>query len=72
MVGVKGKSGGSRPNTGGSRPGAGRKPGPTKSVTIHLDEQFYVGGAYGLWTVKYLDRKHIVFDTPLGEIKLVR
>ena len=25
MAGVKGKSGGARPNTGGSRPGAGRK-----------------------------------------------
>lgn len=28
MAGVKGKSGGSRPNTGGKRPGAGRKPKP--------------------------------------------
>src|SRR5688500_11147024 len=26
MAGVKGRSGGSRPNTGGARPGAGRKP----------------------------------------------
>ena len=28
MAGVKGKSGGARPNTGGARPGAGRKPKP--------------------------------------------
>lgn len=26
MAGVKGRSGGARPNTGGARPGAGRKP----------------------------------------------
>lgn len=28
MAGVKGKSGGPRPNSGGARPGAGRKPKP--------------------------------------------
>lgn len=28
MAGVKGKSGGARPNTGGARTGAGRKPKP--------------------------------------------
>lgn len=28
MAGVKGKSGGPRPNSGGKRPGAGRKPSP--------------------------------------------
>lgn len=28
MAGVKGRSGGARPNTGGARPGAGRKPKP--------------------------------------------
>lgn len=28
MSGVKGRSGGARPNTGGARPGAGRKPNP--------------------------------------------
>lgn len=28
MAGVKGRSGGARPNTGGRRPGAGRKPKP--------------------------------------------
>lgn len=28
MAGVKGRSGGARPNTGGARPGAGRKPAP--------------------------------------------
>lgn len=33
MAGVKGKSGGPRPNAGGKRPGAGRKPNP-KPVTV--------------------------------------
>lgn len=28
MAGVKGRSGGPRPNSGGARPGAGRKPKP--------------------------------------------
>ena len=28
MAGVKGRSGGPRPNSGGARPGAGRKPAP--------------------------------------------
>ena len=28
MAGVKGRSGGPRPNSGGARPGAGRKPNP--------------------------------------------
>jgi phage terminase small subunit len=28
MAGVKGRSGGARPNTGGARPGSGRKPAP--------------------------------------------
>ena len=32
MAGVKGKSGGARPNTGGSRPGAGRKKKETPVV----------------------------------------
>jgi hypothetical protein len=31
MAGVKGRSGGSRPNTGGARVGAGRKPNPISS-----------------------------------------
>ena len=30
MAGVKGKSGGPRPNSGGARPGAGRKPKPLR------------------------------------------
>jgi len=32
MAGVKGKSGGARPNTGGKRPGAGRKPAPALKI----------------------------------------
>lgn len=32
MSGVKGRSGGARPNTGGARPGAGRKPAPKPEV----------------------------------------
>ena len=34
MAGVKGKSGGARPNTGGARPGAGRKPKAVAPVAI--------------------------------------
>ena len=34
MAGVKGKSGGARPNTGGARPGAGRKPNPPKPPVV--------------------------------------
>ena len=34
MAGVKGRSGGSRPNTGGARPGAGRKPKKVAPVAI--------------------------------------
>jgi phage terminase small subunit len=34
MAGVKGRSGGARPNTGGARPGAGRKPAETVKLTI--------------------------------------
>lgn len=60
MAGVKGKSGGSRPNAGGARVGAGRKPkssaksangeisksanGGTSSVTIEMETQPH-GGA---------------------------
>ena len=39
MAGVKGKSGGPRPNSGGARPGAGRKPKPKPApvdVEAHL------------------------------------
>ena len=34
MAGVKGRSGGARPNTGGARPGAGRKPKVVAPVVI--------------------------------------
>lgn len=34
MAGVKGRSGGPRPNSGGARPGAGRKPKPPPEVTV--------------------------------------
>lgn len=34
MAGVKGKSGGPRPNSGGARPGAGRKPQEPPKVDI--------------------------------------
>ena len=34
MAGVKGKSGGARPNTGGARPGSGRKPKVVAPITI--------------------------------------
>ena len=37
MAGVKGKSGGARPNTGGARPGAGRKPNPPVPVVLQPD-----------------------------------
>lgn len=32
MAGVKGRSGGPRPNSGGARPGAGRKPKPKPEI----------------------------------------
>jgi hypothetical protein len=38
MAGVKGKSGGPRPNSGGARPGAGRKPNP-KPEAPQIEEQ---------------------------------
>lgn len=34
MSGVKGRSGGARPNTGGARPGAGRKPKPRQEPVL--------------------------------------
>lgn len=34
MAGVKGKSGGPRPNSGGARPGAGRKPKEPAILTL--------------------------------------
>jgi phage terminase small subunit len=34
MAGVKGKSGGPRPNSGGARPGAGRKARPPQEVAL--------------------------------------
>lgn len=34
MAGVKGRSGGPRPNSGGKRPGAGRKPKPRPEPTL--------------------------------------
>lgn len=46
MAGVKGRSGGARPNTGGARPGAGRKPKPKDggAVKVELEPQAH-GGA---------------------------
>ena len=38
MAGVKGKSGGARPNTGGARPGAGRKPAKQRKTTAKAYE----------------------------------
>jgi phage terminase small subunit len=37
MAGVKGRSGGARPNTGGARPGAGRKPKPKPETVVVPD-----------------------------------
>lgn len=34
MAGVKGRSGGPRPNSGGARPGAGRKPKPKPEPAV--------------------------------------
>lgn len=34
MAGVKGRSGGPRPNSGGARPGAGRKPKPKPAPAV--------------------------------------
>ena len=34
MAGVKGRSGGPRPNSGGARPGAGRKPKPAPLLQL--------------------------------------
>lgn len=34
MAGVKGRSGGGRPNTGGARPGAGRKPKVVAPIVV--------------------------------------
>lgn len=38
MAGVKGRSGGPRPNSGGARPGAGRKPGKKAPAVLPVDE----------------------------------
>lgn len=38
MAGVKGRSGGARPNTGGARPGAGRKPKPVEPLSVDVTD----------------------------------
>ena len=38
MAGVKGRSGGPRPNSGGARPGAGRKPKPKPEIVPQGDK----------------------------------
>lgn len=38
MAGVKGRSGGARPNSGGRRPGAGRKPKPKQEPVPQGDK----------------------------------
>jgi phage terminase small subunit len=38
MAGVKGRSGGPRPNSGGARPGAGRKPKPKAPPVVIAPE----------------------------------
>jgi len=38
MAGMKGRSGGARPNTGGARPGAGRKPKPPVEPAVVADD----------------------------------
>lgn len=47
MAGVKGKSGGARPNTGGVRPGAGRKPKPPQKLSVgaHDDPEAFLRAA---------------------------
>jgi hypothetical protein len=44
MAGVKGRSGGPRPNSGGARPGAGRKPTVPRAVTstYYADAEQYL------------------------------
>ena len=44
MAGVKGKSGGARPNTGGARPGAGRKKkeAPTVEFSANGDPKVFL------------------------------
>jgi hypothetical protein len=45
MAGVKGRSGGPRPNSGGARPGAGGKPkpkAPTQDVTNDLEAKEFL------------------------------
>lgn len=45
MAGVKGRSGGKRPNTGGARPGAGRKPNPPIEISVigeHEDPKVFL------------------------------
>ena len=39
MAGVKGKSGGPRPNSGGARAGAGRKPNPKPEIPAVENQQ---------------------------------
>ena len=43
MAGVKGRSGGARPNTGGARPGAGRKPNPPQLVDVPVETSSETG-----------------------------
>lgn len=43
MAGVKGRSGGPRPNSGGARPGAGRKPGKTAAAPTDDALKFLLG-----------------------------
>lgn len=81
MAGVKGKSGGARPNAGGARPGAGRKPktapaesanGAAGGVNRELEPQPH-GGALkhskaALVEISERDMLQLLQDIALGRV----
>lgn len=81
MAGVKGKSGGARPNAGGARPGAGRKPKSspgesanvnTHGVTTELEPQDHGGALKRSKTepveISERDMLQLLQDIALGRI----
>ena len=81
MAGVKGKSGGARPNSGGKRAGAGRKPkvaaaesanAPAAAVRVEMEAQLHGGALKRLKSepVEVSERDMLQFlqDVALGRI----
>lgn len=62
MAGVKGKSGGPRPNSGGARPGAGRKPKPKCPAVLPIEPQVETPG-------EPVDMLRLLQDVALGRLE---